>query len=209
MATLLIIIFIITLFYAAISGRMFTLINLLMIQGFLLFGVALIELREMNVVNLIVILVETLVFKAILVPYFLKRTIRQNNIKREVEPYISGFNSLIIVSVLIILSFILTFSLQQNFHKVIYFTVAFSAILTGLFLMVSRKKIITHIIGYIILENGIVLLSFSVGNEMPMIVNAGILLDILVSVLLFGFFLSKIRYISKEFEISSLSKLKD
>lgn len=209
MATLLIIIFIITLFYAAISGRMFALINLLMLQGFLLFGVALIELREMNVVNLIVILVETLVFKAILVPYFLKRTIRQNNIKREVEPYISGFNSLIIVSVLIILSFILTFSLQQNFHKVIYFTVAFSAILTGLFLMVSRKKIITHIIGYIILENGIVLLSFSVGNEMPMIVNAGILLDILVSVLLFGFFLSKIRYISKEFEISSLSKLKD
>jgi len=209
MATLLIIIFIITLFYAAISGRMFALINLLMIQGFLLFGVALIELREMNVVNLIVILVETLVFKAFLVPYFLKRTIRQNNIKREVEPYISGFNSLIIVSVLIILSFILTFSLQQNFHKVIYFTVAFSAILTGLFLMVSRKKIITHIIGYIILENGIVLLSFSVGNEMPMIVNAGILLDILVSVLLFGFFLSRIRYISKEFEISSLSKLKD
>jgi len=209
MATLLNIIFIITLFYAAISGRMFALINLLMIQGLLLFGVALIELREMNLINLIVILVETLVFKAILVPYFLKRTIRQNNIKREVEPFISGVNSLVIVSVLIILSFVLTFSLQQNFHKVIYFTVAFSAILTGLFLMVSRKKIITHIIGYVILENGIVLLSFSVGNEMPMIVNAGILLDILVSVLLFGFFLSKIRYISKKFEISSLSKLKD
>ncbi len=209
MATLLNIIFIITLFYAAISGRMFALINLLMIQGLVLFGVALIELREMNVINLIFILIETLVFKAILVPYFLKRTIRQNNIKREVEPFISGVNSLIIVSVLIILSFVLTFSLQQNFHKVIYFTVAFSAILTGLFLMVSRKKIITHIIGYVILENGIVLLSFSVGNEMPMIVNAGILLDILVSVLLFGFFLSKIRYISKKFEISSLSKLKD
>lgn len=209
MTTLLIIIFIITLFYAAISGRMFALINLLMIQGFLLFGVALIELREMNVVNLIVILIETLVFKAIVVPYFLKRTIRQNDVKRVVEPYISGFNSLIIVSVLIILSFILTFSLQQNFHNVIYFTAAFSAILTGLFLMVSRKKIITHIIGYVILENGIVLLSFSVGNEMPMIVNAGILLDILVSVLLFGFFMSKIRYISKEFEISTLSKLKD
>ncbi len=209
MATLLIIIFIITLFYAAISGRMFTLITLLRVQGVLLFGVALIELREMNVVNLIVILVETFVFKAVLVPYFLKRTIRLNNIKREVEPFISGVNSLIIVSVLIVLSFVLTFSLQQDFYNVIYFTVAFSAILTGLFLMVSRKKILTHIIGYVILENGIVLLSFSVGSEMPMMVNAGILLDILVSVLLFGFFMSRIRHISKEFEISSLSKLKD
>ncbi|HQI70274.1 MAG TPA: hypothetical protein PLT47_05955 [Bacteroidales bacterium] len=209
MATLLIIIFIITLFYAAISVRMFTLINLLIVQGLLLFGVAFIELQELNVVNLIIILVETLVFKAILDPYFLKRTIRQNNIKREVEPFISGVNSLLIVSVLIVLSFILTFSLQQDFYNVIYFTVAFSAILTGLFLMVSRKKILTHVIGYVILENGIVLLAFSVGNNMPMIVNAGILLDILVSVLLFGFFMSRIRYISKEFEISSLSKLKD
>ncbi|HNZ42976.1 MAG TPA: hypothetical protein PKN41_06505, partial [Bacteroidales bacterium] len=193
MATLLIIIFIITLFYAAISVRMFTLINLLMVQGFLLFGVAFIELRELNVVNLIIILLETLVFKAFLVPYFLKRTIRQNNIKREVEPFISGVTSLLIVSVLIVLSFMLTFSLQQDFYNVIYFTVAFSAILTGLFLMVSRKKIITHVIGYVILENGIVLLAFSVGNNMPMIVNAGILLDILVSVLLFGFFMSRIR----------------
>ncbi|HNX07416.1 MAG TPA: hypothetical protein PKL96_07525 [Bacteroidales bacterium] len=209
MASLLIIIFIITLFYAAISVRMFTLINLLMVQGFLLFGVAFIELRELNVVNLIIILVETLVFKAFLVPYFLKRTIRQNNIKREVEPFISGVTSLLIVSVLIVLSFMLTFTLQQDFYNVIYFTVAFSAILTGLFLMVSRKKIITHVIGYVILENGIVLLAFSVGNDMPMIINAGILLDILVSVLLFGFFMSRIRHISKEFEISSLSKLKD
>ncbi|MCK9612534.1 MAG: hypothetical protein M0R16_06500 [Bacteroidales bacterium] len=209
MTTLLTIIFIITLFYSAISGRLFTLINLLMIQGFLLFGVALIELNEMNIINFIFILLETLIFKAMVVPYYLKRTIRQNNIKREVEPYISGFNSLIIVSVLIILSFMLTFSLNESFQKIVYFTAAFSAIITGLFLMISRKKIITHIIGYVILENGIVLLAFSVGNEMPMIVNAGILLDILVSVLLFGFFLSRIRYISKDFEITKLSKLKD
>lgn len=209
MTTLLTIIFIITLFYSAISGRLFTLINLLMIQGFLLFGVALIELNEMNIINFIFILLETLIFKAVVVPYYLKRTIRQNNIKREVEPYISGFNSLIIVSVLIILSFMLTFSLNESFQKIVYFTAAFSAIITGLFLMISRKKIITHIIGYVILENGIVLLAFSVGNEMPMIVNAGILLDILVSVLLFGFFLSRIRYISKDFEITKLSKLKD
>jgi len=209
MTTLLTIIFIITLFYSSISGRLFTLINLLMIQGFLLFGVALIELNEMNIINFIFILLETLIFKAMVVPYYLKRTIRQNNIKREVEPYISGFNSLIIVSVLIILSFMLTFSLNESFQKIVYFTAAFSAIITGLFLMISRKKIITHIIGYVILENGIVLLAFSVGNEMPMIVNAGILLDILVSVLLFGFFLSRIRYISKDFEITKLSKLKD
>ena len=65
MITLLILIFIITLFYTAISGRMFVLIDLLIVQGLLLFGIAFIELREMNIVNLIFILLETLVFKAI------------------------------------------------------------------------------------------------------------------------------------------------
>lgn len=209
MITLLILIFIITLFYAAISGRMFVLIDLLMVQGLLLFGIAFIELREMNIVNLIFVLLETLVFKAIGVPYFLKRTIKKNNIKREVEPYISGFNSLLIVSLLIIMSFILSFYMHEKFYRIIYFTAAFSAISTGLFLIVSRKKIITHIIGYVILENGIVMLSFSIGNEMPMTVNAGILLDLLVSVLLFGLFIDKIGRVSKDFDISRLNKLKD
>lgn len=209
MITLLILVFIMTLFYAAVSARMFTLVELLRAQGILLFGVAMIQLGDMNILNLMLVLSETLLFKAVAVPYFLKRTIRQNNIRREVEPYLSGFYSLLIVTTLIVLSFLLASSLQQNQNSDLFFTAAFSAILTGLFMIMTRKKIVTHIIGYVILENGIVLLSFSVGSEMPMAVNAGILLDILVSVLLFGFFLSKIRHISRDFEISKLSKLKD
>ncbi|MCK9617975.1 MAG: hypothetical protein M0R21_09105 [Lentimicrobiaceae bacterium] len=209
MINLLILIFIMTLFYIAISGRMFAVINLLAVQGILLFGVAFLTLREINLVNFLVILIETLVFKAIVVPYFFKRVIRTNNIKREVEPYISGYNSLIIVSVLIFLSFILSFNLQNAQLKVTFLTAAFSGIATGLFLIVSRKKLITHTVGYMVLENGIVILSFSVGKEMPMAVNAGILLDILISVLLFGLFINKIASVYKDLEISHLSKLSD
>lgn len=209
MISLLILIFLITLFYIAISGRLFTSIELIRWQGYLLFGVAILALHEINVINLIVVLSETLIFKSFIVPYYLKKMITQNKIPRNVDPFISGFNSLIVVSLLIILSFILSFSLQGETLGVIYLTAAFSGITTGLFLIVSRKELIQHIVGYVVLENGIVLLSFSLGKEMPLAVNAGILLDILISVMIFGLFINRIGRTNKSMELSELSKLSD
>lgn len=209
MSNLLIIIFLMSLFYIAISGRLFVCINMLIVQGLLLFGVAFLSLQEINIINLLVVLIETLLFKALIVPYYIKKMVQKNKIKREILPFISGFSSLLVVSVLIILSFILGFYLQNAQLKIIFVTVAFSGIMTGLFLIVSRKEIIQHIIGYIVLENGIVLLSFSLGNETPMAVNAGILLDILISVLLFGLFMNRIGKTYKNIDIDQLNKLAD
>jgi len=198
-----------SLFYIAVSGRLFVCINLLIIQGILLFGVAFIALNEINIINLLVVLIETLLFKAIILPYYIKKMVLKNKIKRQVSPFISGFSSLMVVSVIIILSFVMGLYLQNQQLKLIYITAAFSGILTGLFLIISRKDIIQHIIGYIVLENGIVILSFSLGKEMPMAVNAGILLDILISVLLFGLFMNKIVRTYKDLEIDKLNKLSD
>ncbi len=209
MNNLFIIIFLMSLFYIAVSGRLFVCINLLILQGLLLFGIAFLSLREINIINLAVVLTETLVFKAIILPYYIKKMVLQNKIKRQVSPFMSGFSSLLIVSVLILLSFIMGIYLQNQQLKLIYITAAFSGIMTGLFLIVSRKEIIQHIIGYIVLENAIVLLSFSLGNEMPMAVNAGILLDILISILLFGLFMNRIAKTYKELDIDQLNKLSD
>jgi hydrogenase-4 component E len=198
-----------SLFYIAVSGRLFVCINLLILQGLLLFGIAFLSLREINIINLAVVLIETLVFKAIILPYYIKKMVVQNRIKRQVSPFMSGFSSLLIVSVLILLSFIMGIYLQNQQLKLIYITAAFSGIMTGLFLIVSRKEIIQHIIGYIVLENAIVLLSFSLGNEMPMAVNAGILLDILISILLFGLFMNRIAKTYKDLDIDQLNKLSD
>jgi hydrogenase-4 component E len=198
-----------SLFYIAVSGRLFVCINLLILQGVLLFGVAFIALSEINIINLLVVLIETLCFKALILPYYIKKMVLKNKIKQHVDPFISGFSSLVVVSVLIILSFILGLYLQSRQLQLIYITVAFSGIMTGLFLIISRKEIIQHIIGYIVLENGIVILSFSLGKETPMAVNAGILLDILISVLLFGLFMNKIVRTYKNLEIDKLNKLSD
>jgi hydrogenase-4 component E len=209
MATLFILFFIITLFYIAISGRLFVCINLLIIQGLLLFGVALYELKEINIINLLIVLLETALFKAWFMPTYLKKVVTKNKIKRSVDPYVSGFNSIIIVSLLIVGSILLAFYLHNESLKISYLAAAFSGILTGLFIIISRKEIIMHIVGYVVLENGIVILSFSVGNQLPLAVNAGILLDILISVLIFGLFINKIGRTFKDMDISHLKSLTD
>jgi len=90
-----------------------------------------------------------------------------------------------------------------------FFVVALSTLFTGLYLIVSRRKIITHVMGYLVIENGVFVLSLAVGTEMPMLVNLGIMLDIFASVLILGVFLNKIGDVFKDVDVSQLTSLKD
>jgi hydrogenase-4 component E len=209
MTNILLIVFTITLLYLAVANRLMTYVNLLILQGFLLFGVALIGLTEMNVVNLILILLETVVVKAIAIPLFIRYVIIKNKITREAEPFLPNFLSLILVTIIIIGVFIISHVIKDpNLHK-IYFIAALSAIFCGMYLIATRRKIITHVICYVVIENGVFILSLAVGNEMPLLVNLGILLDVFVSVFLLGIFINKVGDVTSDGDVSELSKLKD
>jgi len=209
MTNILLIIFAITLIYIGMSNRLYGFISILAFQGILLFGVAFIELIEINVVNLIFILFETIVVKTIAVPLFLNYIIRKNNVIREDEPFIPNFLSVVIVTSIILGSFLLSTTIKDpNLHK-IFFVAAVSALFTGLFIITTRRKIITHVMGFLVIENGVFVLSLAVGSEMPMLVNVGILLDIFAGVLLLGIFVNKIGDALKEQDVDYLSRLKD
>lgn len=198
-----------TLLYLSIANRLYTYLRILVFQGFILFGTTLLTLTEVNTLNLILILLETIGFKAIAVPWFMNYIITRNKITREAEPYLPNFISLIIVTVIIVLTIILSVSIKdQNLDKT-YFVVAVSTLFTGLYLIVSRKKIITHVIGYLVIENGVFVLSLAVGNEMPMLLNLGIMLDIFASVLILGVFFNKIGDVIKDPDVDLLRNLKD
>ncbi len=209
MTTIFIIIFTISLIYLAVASRLISYIQFLALQGILLFGIAYLELKHVDALNLFFILTETLIFKATLVPLFLRLTIRRNNIKREAEAYVSNFFSLLAMLSGIVLSYLLAYSLRISHVNTIYFSASISAIYAGIFIIVSRRKLITHIMGYMVVENGLFLLSLAVGNEMPMIVNTAILLDIFTSVLALGIFVNKIGDVFQEIEIGKLSRLRD
>ncbi len=209
MTDILLITFAITLLFMSIANRIFSYLNILVFQGFLLFGITYLTLTEINTLNLVLILLETIIFKAIAVPAFLKYVIRRNNITREAEPYLPNFISLIIVTLIIVITIVLAGSItDENLDKT-FFVVALSNLFTGLYLIVSRKKIITHVVGYLVIENGVFILSLAAGNEVPMLVNLGIMLDIFASVLILGIFFNKIGDYLKDPDVNLLRNLKD
>lgn len=209
MIDVLLIVFIITLLYVSIANRIITYVKVLALQGFILFGVTFMQLQEINTLNLVLILLETIVFKAIAVPLFLDHLIKRNNITREAEPYIPNFISLVITTIIIVVTILLANSVKDEYLDKIFFIVALSTLFTGLYFIASRKKIITHVMGYLIIENGVFVLSLAVGNEMPMLVNLGVMLDIFASVLILGIFLNKIGDVFKDVDVDQLSNLKD
>jgi len=209
MTNVLLIIFMISLLYLSIAHQLLTYIKILAFQGVLLFGIAFIELNQINALNLTFVLLETIAFKALVIPFFLNYVINKNRITRDAEPFLPNFISLIIITSIIIGMFVLSNAIADSKISKIYFVVALSTLFTGLYIIVTRKKIITHVMGYLIIENGVFILSLAVGNEMPMLVNLGILLDIFASVFLLGIFVNRIGDVLKDVDVDQLRHLRD
>ncbi len=209
MTNTLLILIIISLIYAVAANRLTTYIGIIAFQGVILFALTFIELIEINAVNLTFILIETIVFKSVAIPAFLQYVIKRNNLTREAEPYVSNFLSVVVITAIIVGSFLLSSNLYDDALKTMFFVVALSSLFTGLYIIVSRRKLITHVMGFLIIENGVFVLSIAVGSQMPMIVNIGIMLDIFVSVLLLGIFVNRIGDVLKEHDAEQLRQLKD
>lgn len=209
MTNVLLLMFTISLLYLGIAHRLLTYIKILAVQGILLFGIAFIELIQINAVNLTLILLETIVFKTIAIPLFLQYIMKRNRITRDAEPFLPNFISLIIITLIIITTFILSNTITDSRISKIFFVVALSTLFTGLYIIATRHKIITHVMGYLIIENGVFILSLAVGNEMPVLVNLGILLDIFASVFLLGIFVNRIGDELKDVDVDQLKSLKD
>jgi hydrogenase-4 component E len=193
----------------AIANRLMTYIKVLALQGVLLFFVVFIQLNEINTLNLVLILLETIIFKSIAVPMFLAYLLKRNNITREAEPFLPNFVSLVITTFIVVITILISNTIKDIHLDKIFFVVALSTLFFGLYLIATRRKIITHVMGYMVIENGVFVLSLAVGNEMPMLVNLGILLDIFASVLILGIFLNKIGDVFKDVDVDQLSNLKD
>jgi len=200
-----------TMLYVFAVSRIEAYVKTLALQGFILFLLIIIDIKEINWLNIVFLSIETLGIKTIVIPYFLLTIIRKNEIRREVEPFISQFYSLLIAVIIFIFGFIAAYwAAKTNVEiKPLYFGISIVLIISSLFLIISRKKIITHILCYMMLENGIFLLSLSVANEIPMLVNIGVILDLFVGIYLFAIFFNKITEEYDDSHIDVLTELKD
>ncbi|MRR23321.1 hypothetical protein EG830_10125 [bacterium] len=188
MINYLIVLFAITLIYFASAERLSTYIRLVALQGLLLCGIAVFELKEVNLGNLLFIVAETLLFKTLVLPYLLGRIIRRSGVTKVHRQAVPGFYLLLFSIAGLLTSVILAMILVNPLINTIYLAISMFTLITGLLLIVTHKLIISHLIGFLVVENAVFLFSLAVGNEMPMLINIGILLDLFVGVLILGFF---------------------
>jgi len=188
MVNYLIVIFAVTLMYFSSADRLTTYIKLIGIQGLLLCGIAIFELKEVNTANLLFIVSETLIFKTVVLPYLLTRIIQRSGVTKVHRLAMPGFYLLIFSICGLLISVILAKILINPFINTIYLAIALFTLFTGMLLIVTHKLIISHLIGFLVIENAVFMFSLAIGNEMPMMINIGILLDIFVGVLILGFF---------------------
>jgi hydrogenase-4 component E len=153
----------------------------------------------------------TLLLKAIVIPWLLIRALRKTEIRREVEPFVSQHISILFGAALVGVAFWASaqLPLPQPQAPGLLVPVALATLLIGFLIIVSRKKAITQVVGYLMMENGIFVFGMSLAHEMPIVVELGILLDVLVGVFVFGIV---IHHITREFDhidTDVLSELKD
>ncbi len=211
MSQLLIIVAGTTMLYVFATTRIEGYIRAIAFQGFILGLLVIIDVRAHSLPDFIFILAETLVFKTVVIPLILFNIVRKAGMKREVEPYIPQFFSLLIASVVLALGFVVAFWVSGSIEtkEPLYFGVSIAIVVMSLILIVTRKKIVTHILGYIMMENGIFLLALSVASTMPFIVNLGVFLDAFVAIYMFIVFMGHIQNAYDEDHIDALRNLKD
>ena len=200
----LIILYVITLVYLSITERFRNFASIIGLQGWLLFAIALRRLHAIDPAELLFIAVETLVFKALIVPAILFAVIRRTKINRVRRSGSSQSGSL-----LLSVSASVTYYIADTTVDLVFFGVALYALLSGLILIVLRSRIFSHMVGFLVIENGVFLFSTAIGVEMPLLINFAILLDILISVLMLGIFFTKIDGKIHADDADALTNVKD
>lgn len=204
----LIILYVLTLIYLSIADRFRNHTSILAIQGVLLFGIAMARLHSFHPVEMGFIIVETLIFKAIVIPAILMRVINKTKINR-IHTSSSQFGSLLMSIGALAASCTITYNMADEYTNIIFFGVALYALLSGLILIVMRKRIFAHLVGFLVIENGVFLLSTAIGVEFPILINLAIMLDILVSILMLGTFLRRMDNDMHTDESDALTSIKD
>jgi len=137
----------------------------------------------------------TLVLKGMLLPWLLWRIIRENRVHREVEPLVNMPVSMLVALMLVLISFHVTLPIEAIPGLVTDNTLAISTatVFLGMLMMITRKKAITQVIGFLSIENALFFTAIGSTHGMPMIVELGVAFDVLIAAIIFGLFFTQMR----------------
>jgi hydrogenase-4 component E len=198
--------------FAMISQRrIVSLVNLFMIQGAALVATSFLLAYVTNQPDLYVSGTLTLVLKVFLIPWMLHRMIRKLNVRWDVETLLNIPTTMLVGIALVIFSFSLALPVSRLSDSIAggSLGIALACVFLSFMMMITRSKAIPQVIGFLSMENGLIFAATTVTNGMPMIVEFGIALDVLVGVLILGVFMFQIREKFDSLDIHNLETLKE
>jgi hydrogenase-4 component E len=149
--------------------------------------------------------------KGIFIPWMLARAMREADIRRQIEPFVGYVPSLLLgaAGTAASLLYANTLPLAPQHAGSLIVPSSMATVLTGFLILVSRRKAITQVVGYLILENGVFIMGLALIEALPFMVEIGVLLDLFVAVFVLGIM---IHHINREFasiDTKQLSTLKE
>ncbi len=197
-------------FVLVATSRVNKAIQIAVIQGVLL-GLIPLAMGLGRHPHILVMVAATVAVKGWFIPFLLRRALQEVHIHREVDPYVGYTVSLMLCALGTGLSLILAhmLPLKGGTKAILLVPAALSTLFTGFLVLVSRRKALTQVVGYLILENGIYLFGLLRVEDMPLLVETGILLDLFVGVFVMGIVINHIRTAFDSTDTRHLAELKD
>ncbi len=195
------------------STRLMALVRIMMLQGVLVSLTPLLLKGHATLsVGAVVFYLVMILIKGVLIPTLLVRAVQSVSIQREIEPFV-GYHASILIGLAILLAAVFmtnTLHLSLPEGRELILICAVTTMAAGFFLMLARKKAITQVIGYLMLENGIYLIGNALSQHRSLyIVEFGVLLDLLVAVMVMGIILNNINHAFDDVDTTLLGQLKD
>jgi hydrogenase-4 component E len=181
------------------ASRLGASIRTVAVQGILLGALALLAHHDHWTAAVLVVALGGMAVKGVVFPWLLFRALREAEVEREVEPFVGPILSLLagVAGLGAALWLARRLPLPEPPHSSLLVAVALFSILVGLFLIITRKKAISQVLGFLVMENGIYAFGVGLVLESPLLVELGVLLDVFVAVLVMGII---IFHISREFD---------
>jgi hydrogenase-4 component E len=190
-------------------------IRIFAVQSFLLAGIANTIAYFNHAPHIYIAAALTLLVKAILVPIVLEKMVARIGIRQEIEPILNVPLSVVISGCLTLVGYVVAESFYRPEEGPVATTlghnalaVAISLFLIGFFMMINRRKALTQVLALLSLENGLFLAAISLTYGMPLIVELGVLFDVLVAVLVLGILAYQIRETFASMDVSRLRSLR-
>lgn len=208
-AEVLLLLVVLTNFAVLGTSRLRTCIHALAAQGVLLGSLPL-ALAAPVTLHMGALAAGTVLVKAIALPWFLTWAIREASVRREVEPIVGFIASLLLGALGLALAFAIAARLPLvEVPEPLLVPVALATVVAGLIVITTRRKALTQVVGYLMLENGIYVFGLTQAESVPFLLELGVLLDVFAAVFIMGIVVFHINREFDSLDSSRLTELKD